>query len=152
MPGADDGHGAPDLEHAGGLARGGAQLAGELGEVVGGVELLDRLAPAVAVHEVVPVRDQVPERAAVVAERHAALHAAPALLAQALDGERVHELAVVADPPRGVALRLADALDLEEPSELAHHAACSVATNPSPPVDSAGSISCASACSSSARL
>ncbi len=71
-----------DLEHAGGLARRRAELAGELGEVVGRVQLVDRLAPAVVVDEVVPVRDQVAERAAVVAERHAALHAARALLLQ----------------------------------------------------------------------
>ena len=48
-----------DLQHARRLARRGAQLAGELREVVGRVQLDDRLAPAVAVDEVVPVRDQV---------------------------------------------------------------------------------------------
>ena len=39
-------------------------------------------APLAAAHEVVPLRDQVAERAALVAERDAAVHAAPALLAQ----------------------------------------------------------------------
>ena len=89
-----------------------------------------------------------------MAERHAALHAAPALVAQAVDRQRVDELAVVADPLARVALGLAGALDLEEAAELAHYAACSVATKPSPPVDSPGSIawpSC-SASSASARL
>ena len=70
---------------------------GELGEVVRAVELLDRLLPAVAVDEVVPVRDQVAERAAVVAERHAALHAARRLLAQLDERQRADELAEVAD-------------------------------------------------------
>src|SRR3712207_7720185 len=42
-------------------------------------QLVERLLPPVPVDEVVPVGDQVPERAAVVAERHAALHAARAL-------------------------------------------------------------------------
>ncbi len=111
-----------DLQHARGLARRRAQPPGELREVVGGVQLVDRLAPAVAVDEVVPVRDQVPERAAVVAERHAALHAARALVAQALDGERVDELLVVRRALRGVALRRVDPGDLEEGSELAHYA------------------------------
>jgi hypothetical protein len=89
-----------------------------------------------------------------VAERHAALHAAPALLAQPVVGQRVDEFAVVGDPLRGVAFRLAGALDLEEASELAHYAARSVAMKPSPPVDSASSNECASASSSSrsARL
>ena len=69
-----------DAEHARGLARRRAQPTGELGEVVGGVQPLDRVAPVVAVDEVVPVGDEVAERAAVVAERDAAVHA-PAGLA-----------------------------------------------------------------------
>ncbi len=90
-----------------------------------------------------------------MAERHAALHAARALVAQALDRQGVDELAVVGDPLRGIALRLADTLDVEEGAELAHlYAARSVATKPSPPVDSADSIErpSASAISLSARL
>ena len=65
-------------------------------------------------------------------------------------GSVLDELAVVAGPLRRVALRLADALDLEEGAELAHYAARSVATKPSPPVDSPSSIECASASASSA--
>src|SRR5438067_12312689 len=42
-----------DLQHARGLARRGTEATGELGEVVRAVELVDRLAPAVAVDEVV---------------------------------------------------------------------------------------------------
>ena len=68
-----------DAEHARRLARRRAQPAGELGEVVRGVQAVDGVAPVVAVDEVVPVRDQVAERAAVVAERDAAVHAAPGL-------------------------------------------------------------------------
>ena len=68
-----------DVEHARLLARRRADAAGELREVVRRVQALDRLAPAVAVHEVVPVGDDVPERAALVAERDAAIHAARAL-------------------------------------------------------------------------
>src|SRR3954453_15113824 len=138
-----------DLEHAGGLARRGAQLAGELGEVVGRVQLVDRLAPAVAVHEVVPVRDQVAERAAVVTERHPALHAARALLLELGHGERVDELAVVRRALARVALGVVDARNAEEGAELAHQTATSAATKPSPPVDSSAS---ASASSRSARL
>ena len=50
---------------------------------------------AVAVDEVVPVGDEVPERAAVVAEGDAAVHAARALVAQLGDGALHQELAVV---------------------------------------------------------
>jgi hypothetical protein len=73
-----------DLEHARGLARGRAQAAGELGEVVRSVQLADGVLPAIAVDEVVPVGDEVAQRATVVAEGHAALHAAPALCGQLL--------------------------------------------------------------------
>src|SRR5260221_9644899 len=59
-----------NLEHACGLAWRGAEAAREVGEVVRAVELLDRLLPAVTVDQVVPVRDQVVDRAAVVAERN----------------------------------------------------------------------------------
>ncbi len=53
-----------DPEHAGRFARGRAQPPGELGEVVGGVQAVDGLAPVVAVDQVVPVGDEVAERAA----------------------------------------------------------------------------------------
>ena len=69
-----------DAEHARALARRRAQPAGELREVVGRVQALDRVAPVVAVDEVVPVGDDVAERAALVAERDAAVHAARRLL------------------------------------------------------------------------
>ena len=84
-----------DRQHAGRLARRRADRAGELGEVVRQVQLVDRLAPAAAVDEVVPVGDQVAERAALVAERHAAVHAARALLAQDLVGLQVEVALVV---------------------------------------------------------
>ena len=60
-----------DAEHARRLARRRAQPSGELREVVRRVQPVDRHPPLVAVHEVVPVRDDVPERAALVAERDA---------------------------------------------------------------------------------
>ena len=70
-----------DGESAGDLAGGGADAAGELGEVVGGEQTVERLLPTTAVDEVVPVGDEIAERAALVAEGDAAVHAAgrPAL-------------------------------------------------------------------------
>ena len=69
-----------EREHAGGLARRRADPAGELGEVVGGVQPLAGADVVVAGDELVPLRDQVAERAAAVAERDAAVHAARGLL------------------------------------------------------------------------
>ena len=114
-----------DLEHACGLARRRAQAAGELREVVRPVQLLDRLLPAVAIDEVVPVRDQVPERAAVVAERDAALHAARPLCSWRLgERQRADEFVEVADArsfgSRSGACRRGRTLD--ERPDLAHQA------------------------------
>ena len=53
-----------DAEHARALAGRRADAAGELREVVGLVQALERLAPEAAVDEVVPLRDQVVDRAA----------------------------------------------------------------------------------------
>src|SRR6185503_16712501 len=70
---------AVDAQHARFLARRGADAAGELGEVVGGVQRIDRALPVLAVHQIVPVRDDVVHRTARHAERDAAVHAARAL-------------------------------------------------------------------------
>ena len=86
-----------DAEDAGRLAGGGAEPSGELGEVVGGVEALDGIAPVAAVHEVVPVGDDVAERAALVAEGHAAVHAARGLLVELLRRHLLVVLEPVAD-------------------------------------------------------
>ena len=54
--------GVVDAEHARAFARRGADAAGELGEVVGAVQALERLAPQAAIHQVVPLRDQIVDR------------------------------------------------------------------------------------------
>ena len=78
-----------DAEHARALARRRADPPGELGEVVGLVQARQRLAPLPAVDEVVPLGDEVVDRAARgparqhrprVAEGDAAIHAARPLL------------------------------------------------------------------------
>ena len=68
-----------DAEHARRLAWCRAQPPGELGKVVGGVQPLARGRPVAAPDEIVPFGDEVPQRAAVVAERDAAVHAASRL-------------------------------------------------------------------------
>ena len=103
-----------DREHAGRLARGGTDPPGELGEVVGQMELLRGLAPLVPVDEVVPLGNQVPERAPLVAERDPAVHA-PGTLAPELLGRLKREvLLVVAHAVARIALVEADPVDLQE--------------------------------------
>src|SRR5579862_5504015 len=109
-----------DVEDARLLARGGADAAGELGEVVRRVQPIDRLAPAPAVHEVVPVGDDVPERAALVTEGDATIHAARALALQHLVGRALLELAPVLQAVGDRLLVDLLALELEEPGDLTH--------------------------------
>jgi hypothetical protein len=98
----------------------GADQPGELWEVVGRVQLLDRLTPLVAVDEVVPIGDEVAQRAALVAERNPAVHAAGALTTQLRIGLQREVLRVVADTATGVALVEADPVDLQKSAELTH--------------------------------
>src|SRR5207244_8260739 len=109
-----------DVEDARLLAGRGTDAAGELGEVVGRVEAVDGLAPAAAVHEVVPVGDDVPERAALVAEGDAAVHAARALALQHLVRRPLLELSPVLQALRDRLLVDLLALELEEAGDLAH--------------------------------
>ena len=69
-----------DGQYAGVLTGRRAQPSGELREVVRRVQPLRRVAPAAAGRVGVPLRDQIPERAAVVTERDAAVHTASRLL------------------------------------------------------------------------
>ena len=69
-----------DVERAGRFARRRANAARHLGEVVGRVQVLRRLLPVAVVDEVVPVRDLVVDRAAVVTIGDAAVHAAGCLV------------------------------------------------------------------------
>ena len=93
-----------DVERAGGLARRRAHAARHLGEVVGGVQVERRRLPLVAVDEVVPVRDLVVDRAAVVAVGDAAVHAARRLRLRprlAAAARRTRANASRARPPAG---------------------------------------------------
>ena len=89
-----------DAEHARGLARRRAQPPREFREVVRRVQPLDRLPPVVAVDEVVPVGDEVAERAPAVAERDAAVHAAAGLRHEHVARERLVDLAPVVQAHR----------------------------------------------------
>ena len=80
-----------DAEHARSFARRRAQSTREIGKVIRGVQAIAGGAPALPIHEVVPVRDLVSERATLVTERDAAVHAARALIADfRLRGGQVH--------------------------------------------------------------
>src|ERR1700674_5606495 len=68
-------------EHARRFARRGTEAPGELGEIVRGMQRLERLAPITALNQTVPFRDDVAHGTARVAlaKRHSAIHAARGL-------------------------------------------------------------------------
>src|SRR5262249_191497 len=86
-----------EAEHAGALAGRGAQPPGEPREVVGGVQPPGRLRPVLPPDQVVPLGDEVAQRAALVAERDAAVHAPPRLEFQPGGVELGVDLAPVGD-------------------------------------------------------
>ena len=109
-----------DVERAGGLARRRAHAAGELRKVVGRVQHLGRQLPVVAIHEVVEVRNDVVDRAAAVAKRRAAVHAARALHLGLIGRQRDDEFLPRLQPLRHGLVALFDAPMLEKPRDFAH--------------------------------
>ena len=113
-----------EVQRAGFLAGGGADAAGEFGEIVGRVEVAGSLLPVAIVDEVVPVRDLVVDRAAriAMAERDAAIHAARGLVHHPALGKGDGELAEMADAIGGRLVAGLFALDLEKACYLTHFA------------------------------
>jgi hypothetical protein len=84
------------------------------------VEAVYGLLPVVAVDEVVPVGDQVPQGTAGVAERHPAVHAAGGLALEVLFWHRLVDVAVVLHALDDVALGGGLAPYLQEALRVAH--------------------------------
>src|SRR5271169_253343 len=85
------------------------------------MQVLECLAPVGVVDEVVPVRDLVVHRAAIVAIGYAAIHATRRLVTHRLFGKRQYELAIMADAIRGERVAPITPIDLQEAGNLAHY-------------------------------
>ncbi len=109
-----------DVEHARGLARRRADAAGELGEVVRRVQHRGSVLPLVRVHQVVEVRNDVVDRAAAVAERRAAVHAARGLHLGVVDLQADDEFLVVLQARLHGRVALLEALVLHEAGDFSH--------------------------------
>src|SRR5579859_2149815 len=90
--------GLVDPKHASSFAGGGTNAAGELRKVIGRVQDADRRTPAIAINEIVPIGNDVVQRAAGVAERHPAIHAASTLGADLVFAEVLIDLEPIVDP------------------------------------------------------
>src|SRR5580698_5021977 len=111
-----------DAQYARSLAGRGTDAAGELREVVGRVQAANRGLPAAVIDKVVPVRDEIVDRATGVTEGNAAIHAAGALVALFLLGERLINLKPVVDAFLNLAPRGLFALNLKKAGILTHAA------------------------------
>ncbi len=109
-----------DPEHARRFARRRTDAAGELRKIIGGVQHADRFAPAVAIHQIVPIRNDVVQRAAGVAEGHAAIHAARALRLDFFDREVLVDFEPVVDALRYGTPVGSLALVFEEAGDFTH--------------------------------
>jgi hypothetical protein len=111
-----------EIEGAGLLAGRGADAAGELREIIGGVEVARRLLPVVLVDEIVPVGDLIVDGAAgrAMAIGNAAIHAARGLARYVLLVERQRELPEMPDAIGRRQVLLVLPVDLEKPRRLTH--------------------------------
>ncbi len=109
-----------DVERAGRLARRRADAAGDFREIVGREQIARGLFPVAAIDEIVPVRDLVVDRAAVVTIRNAAIHAARGLLARFLFRQRQDEFAIIPDPLLDRRVIAILAFEFEKAGDLTH--------------------------------
>ena len=92
-------------ERASRFARRGTNAACELREVVGGMQTVDSLSPITEIRQVVPLRNQVPKRATVIAEWDTAIHASRSLITSVLFVPFKVDLSPIVDPMPVVAPR-----------------------------------------------
>src|ERR1700686_282889 len=87
-----------DTQHTRGFTGSGANSAGKLGEIIGSVQLADGFLPASAIHQIVPVRNEIADGTSGLAEWNAAIHAASALLAQLFLWKILIDFKPIVDP------------------------------------------------------
>ena len=118
-----------DAQHARTFARSRTDAAGELGEIVRLVQAVERLAPVIAIDQIVPLGDQVVDGAAGghvghqvarVAKRDAAIHAARTLVAQLAGAEVFVELVPIENAQRRIAILRKLSRELGKAGRLAH--------------------------------
>ena len=90
------------------------------GKIVGRMQGFERCSPLVAIDEVIPIRDQIVDRAAVMTERNAAIHATRRLHTRLGCGQGFDKLVPIAPANVGFIIRPVLALDLKKPGWSAH--------------------------------
>src|SRR3546814_1903154 len=85
------------------------------------MERFKRDAPIILINEMIPVRDHVVDRTAVMAKWNAAVHAPRGLLFHGIGGQRFDELVPVLQPRFGLFIAAITAFNLKESSGFTHH-------------------------------
>ena len=109
-----------EIQRAGGLARRRANAARELRKIIGRVQVARRLLPLAMIDEIIPVRDLIVHRTAVVTIGNAAVHAARGLVLRRFFRQRNDEFVVVAHAIGGGLVLAILPINLEEAGHLAH--------------------------------
>ena len=109
-----------EIERAGRLAWRRTYAAGDLGKIVGRMEIARSLFPIAQIDEVVPVGDLVIHWTSRVTVRDAAIHAARRLLAQFRLRQRDDKFMIVPDALLYRRVMAVRALELEKTGDLAH--------------------------------
>ena len=109
-----------DAEHTTALTRCRTQAARPLGKVVGGVQALESLVPAVLTNQVIPLRNDVAQRAGRVTERHATVHTTGRLLLHLPVASLLIDLFPVHQTQRNRAMSRLFALEFHETLRISH--------------------------------
>src|SRR5262249_39658339 len=109
-----------DAKHTCRLARRRTEPSRKFGKVVGRVQPLDGISPVLAIDQVVPVRNQIAEWTAVVAERNAAVHTPAGLCLELVSRKRGVDLLPIQDACLDGSTLWCFALPLQEAGGFTH--------------------------------
>jgi hypothetical protein len=115
---------AVEVQRTSSLTGGWANTAGELWKIVGRMQRIQGLSPLVSVDQVVEVRNDVVDWAAVVTKRNATVHASSRLLMGLLRAESNDKLFVVLEPLAGILIALFQPLEFHKSSDFSHVLSC----------------------------
>ncbi len=109
-----------NVQRASGFARCRTNAAGELRKIIRRMKIARSLLPIGVIDEVVPIRDLIVDRAAAVAKRNPAIHAACRLILGRFLGKRDHEFLVMTNPVGSRRIAPVAPVNFEESRYLAH--------------------------------
>src|SRR3569623_565526 len=123
-----------DVERTGRFAGRRADTPGEFRKVIGRMQVIQRFLVVAAINQIVPVRNDVIDRAAGIAERDAAVHAARALNFRLIIGQMQRKFLVMLGAFFGGLARFLQALELQKAGYFSHVILTNLVTGSASPV------------------